>query len=47
MSEFENNRNQYARRNKANNLLNIALRGDGAIHPAGQSALRGFADLKD
>ena len=37
----------YAQKNKANYLLNIALRGDGSIHPADQSTLQGFADLKD
>lgn len=37
----------YARKNKANYLLNIALRKDGAIHSADQSTLQGFADLKD
>lgn len=36
----------YAQKNKANYLLNIALRGDGSIHPADQSTLQGFADLK-
>ena len=34
-------------KNEANYLLNIALRGDGSIHPADQSTLQGFADLKD
>ena len=29
----------YAQKNKANYLLNIALRGDGSIHPADQSTL--------
>ena len=37
----------YAQKNKANYLLNIALRGDVSIHPADQSTLQGFADLKD
>ena len=37
----------YAQKNKANYLLNIALRGDGAIHPADQSVLQGYADRKD
>ena len=37
----------YAQKNKANYLLNIALGGDGSSHPADESTLRGFADLKD
>ena len=37
----------YAQKNKANYLLNIALRGAGANPPAAQSTLQGFADLKD
>ena len=37
----------YARKNEANYLLNIALRGDGSIHPADQLVLHDFAKLKD
>lgn len=37
----------YARKNKANYLLNIALCGDGSIHPVDRVTLYGFADMKN
>lgn len=36
---------EYARKNKANYLLNVALRGDGSIHPADKTVLYGFGTL--
>lgn len=37
----------YARKNKANYLLNIAPLGDGSIHPADKDVLMGFGEVKD
>ena len=37
----------YARKNKANYLLNITPLGNGAIHPADKEALAGLGEIKD
>lgn len=35
----------YARKNKANYLLNVALCGDGSVHPSDKSTLCSFGNL--